>query len=370
MGWLSIYISGMIRAMKTTASANYWLNMASLARRQRLLRPLVVTYYLTTRCNLNCVYCEDFGARRNAQAHPPVPLEQAMRVLGVIRTATDAVILTGGEPLLHPQIDDLVEQARLGLGLRLTMLTNASLLHQHEAVLPHLERLVISLDMLDPVAWSQVIHTPVETAQRILENIQIYAAQQKRYGYRLILNCVVTPQTLAQARELLDFARAHHVLVSFSPQAVQNWPHYGLLVEREYKDFLTWLLQEKERGAPLVASRAYLRTLLEFKPYSCYPTLAPRVLPDGGLIYPCRPVERDDNGHGGRPCNLLEVSHWEEAARRAVDEYGQPPTLCSTCFQQCYAESSLMQTHPLGWLEEVLRFPPARQADLITYAPG
>src|SRR5512133_4074654 len=132
------------------ATTNYWYNLLALLRGKHMLRPLAVTYYVTTLCNLNCAYCEDFGARRNTHNIPPPPLEDALKVMRVIRTATDRVILTGGEPLIHPQIDALVQRARRELGFRgITMLTNASLLHEHEAILAHVSRLVISLDSTD-----------------------------------------------------------------------------------------------------------------------------------------------------------------------------------------------------------------------------
>jgi MoaA/NifB/PqqE/SkfB family radical SAM enzyme len=353
------------------SSANYGSNLIALLRRERYLRPLAVTYYLTTHCNLNCVYCEDFGARRNPGNLPPLPLEDALRILRVIRTGTDQVILTGGEPLLHPQIDELVSRARRELRFHgITMLTNASLLHEHEALLPHLSRLVVSLDTTDAERWSTIINVPLRTTERILENIRTYAAAQHRFGYRMIINCVLTSQTLPGARAVLDFCVQHNLLVSFSPQAVQNWPHYDLLVSSEYKSFLTELMARKEQGAPVLGSRAYLRTLLDFHPYACYPTLVPRVLPTGELVYPCRPIERDNNGHGGHPCNLLQVKDWQEVQQHAVDRFGAPPMLCTSCFQQCFAEPSLMQAHPIEWLREQLAFPASRAGGLSTFAPG
>ena len=354
----------------TSSRLNYLTNLLLLLGGRRMLRPLVVTYYLTTRCNLNCAYCEDFGARRNGQALPPLPLAEALGVLKVVRSATDRLILTGGEPLLHPQIEALVEGAARKLGFHLTMLTNASLLHEHEGVLPHLERLVISLDTLDTALWSGMINAPLATAERILENIRTYAAQQQRWGYQMMLNCVLTPQTLPGVKKLLDFAREHKLLVAFSPQAVQNWPSYDLLVSAEYKQVLAYLLAEKDQGAPIAGSRAYFNTLLQFKTYACYPTLSPRILPDGGLIFPCRPVEREDTGHGGHSANLLTVGSWNRAMRQALDDYGQPPLLCSSCFQQCYAEPSLLQSQPLDWLVEQIRYPASRKAGLTSFAPG
>lgn len=350
---------------------NYGYNLTNLLLGKRLLRPLAVTYYVTTRCNLNCAYCEDFGARRNEQNKPPLALEDALRVLRVIRSATDQVILTGGEPLLHPQIDELIRRTRREVGFRgLTLLTNGSMLHDHEALLPHVTRLVISLDSVEAQQWSEIINMPLHTTQRIFENIKTYAAQQRRHGYRMVLNCVITPQTLPGARAVLAFCREHSLLVSFSPQAVMNWPSYDLLVSKEYKDFLAELIDAKQRGAPILGSLAYLRTLLDFHPYACYPTLVPRVLPDGALVYPCRPIEKDNNGHGGQPCNLLDVRNWDEAARLSVAAYGQPPLVCSSCFQQCFAEPSLMQARPFAWLSEWLRFPASRTAGLTTFAPG
>lgn len=354
----------------SSASINYALNMIRLLCGQQLLRPLIVTYYVTTWCNLNCAYCEDFGAKRNGSNLPPLALEDSMRILKVIRSATDEVILTGGEPLLHPQIDELVGRARRELGLRLTMLTNAALLHEHEAVLPYLNRLVISLDSTDAAFWAGIIQMPTPTADRIMENIAVYARQQRKHGYKMIVNCVLSPETMPGVPAILAFCKQHQILVSFSPQAVMNWPAYELWVSDKYKAVVRGLIEEKKRGGPILGSLAYLRTMLGFQPYACYPSLAPRILPNGDLSYPCRPIEKDNHGHGGLPCNLLEVKDWHQAISMAVEAYGQPPLLCASCYQQCFAEPSLMQAHPLNWLAECLRFPASRKANLSTFAPG
>jgi MoaA/NifB/PqqE/SkfB family radical SAM enzyme len=353
-----------------SASTNYALNLIKLFHGQQLLNPLIVTYYVTTWCNLNCTYCEDFGARRNAQNLPPLALEDSLHILKVIRSATDQVILTGGEPLLHPQIDELVARAHNELKLKLTMLTNAALLHEHEDVLPHIRRLVISLDSTDTAFWSTVIQAKPNTASRILENITHYAALQQKHGYRMIINCVISPETLSGVPDVLNFCKQHNLLVSFSPQAVMNWPNYDLLVSPEYKSLVANLIEEKKHGAPILGSMPYLKTMLTFYPYACYPTLAPRIMPNGDLSYPCRPIEKDNNGHGGLPCNLLEVGNWDHAVELALDAYGNPPKHCASCFQQCFAEPSLMQAYPLKWLHEWVHFSASRKGELNTFAPG
>ena len=354
----------------SSSAQNYLLNLAKLARGDRVLRPLVATYYVTTQCNFNCAYCEYFGARRNPQAEEQLDLDRAMCVLSIIRTGVDSLIVTGGEPLLHPDIDALIDRARRDLKFRhLTLLTNGSLLPQHEAILPALDRLVISLDSTDAGVWSQIIGAAPGLAHDVLSNIRTYAARQGEWGYRLIVNCVITPQTLPQVRTILDFCEEHNLLVSFSPQAVNNWPHYDLLTAQAYRDFLQHLIDRKQRGAPVLGSRDYFVMLRDFTPYACYPLLVPRIMPNGDLVYPCRPIELSGTTRGGRPCNLLHVNSWHEAIRIALREYDSPPQTCTSCFQQCFAEPSLLQAHPLSLLRE-LRYAASRQGAVWTHAPG
>jgi MoaA/NifB/PqqE/SkfB family radical SAM enzyme len=354
----------------TSSTQNYFLNLARLLRGDRLLRPLVATYYATTQCNLNCAYCEYFGARRNAQAEEQLGLEDALHVLRVIRTGVDSLIITGGEPLLYPDIDDLVSRARRELKFRqLTLLTNGRLLPQHEMLLASLDRLVISLDSVDADQWSRLINVSPAVADSLLDHIRTYAAQQRKYRYRLIVNCVLTPQTLSGAPEVLEFCVRHHILISFSPQAVNNWPHYDLLVSPAYRDFIRQLIERKQHGAPILGSVDYLHTLLDFAPYACYPLLVPRIMPNGDLVYPCRPIERGQVAQGGRPCNLLDVQSWDEALQLALRAYDSPPETCASCFQQCFAEPSLLQTNPLSLLRELL-YAPSRRGSVWTHAPG
>jgi MoaA/NifB/PqqE/SkfB family radical SAM enzyme len=355
----------------TGITRNYLTNLTRLLRGDRVLRPLAVAYYVTTQCNLNCAYCEDFGQERNEQGAPSLSLKDALRVLSVVRSGTDHLILTGGDPFLYPNLLPLATHARQELGFRhLTLQTNGLLLAQNEDLLPLLDRLVISLDSTDPALSSTLSGVPQEMAQTILDNVRAYALRQRELGVRFVVNCVISPESLPRAAQVLDFCAQHELLVSFSPQAVNNWPRYELLVSDQYSEFLEELLDRKRRGAPILGSTAYLRTLLDMAPFSCYPILVPRVMPDGALIYPCRPIEKTGLAHGGRPCNLLDVDSWTEALRISAGEYGPPPRVCSSCFQQCFAEPALMQARPLSLLHEWLRYRASRRGRLASFAPG
>lgn len=353
---------------------NYLLNLFDLARGQQILRPLVAVFHLTGRCNLNCAYCEDYGARRpsNELAELGVlSLAEAGQVLTILRQATPNLILTGGEPLLYPHIDALAAQAKSNHHFRhLTLLTNGLLLSRHLNLLPWLDRLVISLDSLDTQRWGQMIGLNQQAAQTIIHTISEVATQQTEHGFKLIVNCVVTPETLDEATAVLDFCLERHIGFAFSPQSFNNWPRYELLTAQAYRAFVERVIAHKKQGHPILGSLAYLKLARDFQSYRCYPTLVPRVLPNGDLIYPCRPIERSQTGHGGRPCNLTRAISWAEAIGQAAIRFGSPPESCTSCFQQCYAEPSLMQAQPLWWGWEWLAYPTSRRGQLHTFAPG
>jgi MoaA/NifB/PqqE/SkfB family radical SAM enzyme len=345
--------------------STYTHNLLCLQGGQRTLNPRLAIYYVTTHCNLNCIYCEDFGARRNGSA-VTTTLEDAKKILTVIRSGIQNLWLTGGEPLLSPHILDLITYARRDLKFReLSLITNGTLLSAHLDLLPFLDRLTVSLDSIDPSALTSV-SLPNVQAKAVLSAIETATPLQKTHGFKLILNAVITPETLPHMDALLEFCTAHQVLFSFSPQAANNWPRYELLVSPEYRAFIERAITLKKRGAPILGSTVYLKTLLKQTPYSCYPTITPRIAPDGWLIYPCLPMEKDGGMQGGRPVNLRDVSTWDEAWAAAKRLFGEAPSSCTSCFQQCYAEPSLMQSRPLTWALERIR----TGVDLGTYAPG
>lgn len=364
-------------------------NLFKLTRGDFTLAPRLAVYYVTMQCNLNCAYCEEFGSRRNHQVTQNPTFENAKRILKVIRTGVDRLWLTGGEPLMAPRILDLLDYARNDLNFReISLITNGTLLKDvvaslREAIpkstrgllraeerrprndmLSLLDRLIISLDSTDPQALGMV-SVPDAYAETVIANAREAASLQKEYNFKLILNAVITPETLPGMDKLLAFCAENNAQISFSPQSVNNLPRYELVTSPEYRAFVEKIIQLKKQGAPILGSVSYFKTLIDQTPYECYPTLVPRIMPDGWLAYPCRPMEKAGGEQGGRAVNLLDVQTWDEAWRIAKEKYGEVPTACVSCFQQCYAEPSLMQAHPFEYLTERLR-----GNDVSAYAPG
>jgi len=70
--------------------------------------PLLAHLIPIRRCNLSCTYCNEFD-----DFSKPVPVEQMLlRVDQLGNLGTSVITISGGEPLLHPQLDDIIQHMR------------------------------------------------------------------------------------------------------------------------------------------------------------------------------------------------------------------------------------------------------------------
>jgi len=86
-------------------------------------RPIVAQIIPTRRCNLSCTYCNEFD-----RTSAPVPVEELRRRIDrLVELGTTIITLSGGEPLLHADVDGIVRHIRRR-GAIATIITNGSLL--------------------------------------------------------------------------------------------------------------------------------------------------------------------------------------------------------------------------------------------------
>jgi MoaA/NifB/PqqE/SkfB family radical SAM enzyme len=100
------------------------------------------------RCNLSCAYCNEYD-----DVSKPVPLEEMLRRIDdLARLGTSIITISGGEPLLHPELDAIIGRIRHH-GKMAGMITNGYLLmperiqRLNQAGLDHMQ---ISIDNVNP----------------------------------------------------------------------------------------------------------------------------------------------------------------------------------------------------------------------------
>lgn len=84
-------------------------------------------------CNLRCPFCHNAGLVRTPTAESNAE-DEVLRYLSKRRGILDGVCVTGGEPLLHPDLPELLEKIK-ALGYLIKLDTNGSLPHRLDAVL-------------------------------------------------------------------------------------------------------------------------------------------------------------------------------------------------------------------------------------------
>ena len=100
------------------------------------------------RCNLSCTYCNEYD-----DFSDPVPVDEMLRRIDHLgRLGTSVITISGGEPLLHPELDQIVARIRR-TGAIAGMITNGYLLmpdrieRLNKAGLDHMQ---ISIDNVMP----------------------------------------------------------------------------------------------------------------------------------------------------------------------------------------------------------------------------
>lgn len=110
--------------------------------------PLLVHIIPVRRCNLACTYCNEFD-----DFSKPVPTEEMFeRVDRLGAMGTSIITISGGEPLLHPDLDAIVARIRKN-GIMAGLITNGYLLVADRIKALNragLEYLQISIDNVNP----------------------------------------------------------------------------------------------------------------------------------------------------------------------------------------------------------------------------
>jgi len=113
--------------------------------------PLAIVY-VTDRCNSKCVTCDYW---KYGQTNFPV--ERAQRLAPELKNlGVQVVLLSGGEPLLHPRWAEVATPWRAA-DLRLWLLTSGLSLHKHAPQVSELcERVTVSLDGATPETYHAI----------------------------------------------------------------------------------------------------------------------------------------------------------------------------------------------------------------------
>jgi MoaA/NifB/PqqE/SkfB family radical SAM enzyme len=159
--------------------------------------PLLAQLVVIRRCNLSCGYCNEYDDHS-----PPIPVEELIaRVDHLADLGCLVLTLTGGEPFMHPKLDEVVAHA-VSRGMVVTSISNAYPItrgwidRMNDAGLSLLQ---VSVDNIEPNDVSQKSWSKIKKRLLLL---------QEHAKFKLNINAVLGSSPPEQARHLIDEIRS------------------------------------------------------------------------------------------------------------------------------------------------------------------
>jgi MoaA/NifB/PqqE/SkfB family radical SAM enzyme len=289
--------------------------------RTKVVAPYAVTFYVTHKCNLACSYC--------TQKEPDVfsdelSTAETIGLLKRIRKETDSIVITGGEPTLRADIEELVEAARFACKFRSVLLiTNGTLLDRKPRILRAVTGLVVSLDALsaDP---TNPLSKPA-ALPKVLENLAL-AKEPLGSPRRITISTVIEEWNLGEVERLLDWCGEQGFIFAAQSAQTEKMPNLALLGNPRYQALVDKIIERRRQGVqPINGTPRTIETLLRFGSFECYPTMFPRVYPNGDVFYPCEPLHKVAG-------NLLRDGSLKKIFARGKKIYGDIPPCQGVCY--------------------------------------
>ena len=234
---------------KTLQSRGYLHSENNLDRPHRQPSLTSLFLHITDRCNLNCVHCYVNPAVGGPRRDLPADLVSQL-VDEFVMAGGDAITVSGGEPLLHPEIERILADAASKVSIWL--LTNGTLIDRDWAKrLSDLHlRVQISVDGSCPEVHDGI--RGVGSFDRAMRSVKLL--QEAGLSERLNFSTTVMQQNVDNVTEIISLAEALSVpFVRFAPvrkwgTAETTWVNTGLgLTPADHERFYeAAILRQKE----------------------------------------------------------------------------------------------------------------------------
>jgi len=281
-------------------------------------RPLVVSFEVTHSCTADCLHCDKGGIKRKPAGLLRAPDYARLRA----QLKPMAVQLSGGEPLLRKDLEEIVRAVKEPSGLPYTILVTNGRLFTEEKYLAlralGVNQFSISLDFPD------ARHDNFRRSPGLYEHLSTLVPKLAAHGFDdVALNTAITRDNLASLLNIYDRAHEWGVSISFSaytPLRTHSMDHYisspaDLLLLRQTLDEL---LSLKGRDGVIANSSWTLSGIHDFFVHGTIPGCkAGRrflvVTPTGGL----------------RACSMFQDTY---ASPEEILKKWVPKNTCGECY--------------------------------------
>ena len=234
------------------------------------LWPISVTVHLTDRCNHSCNWC--WFSRSDAE----LEISKVIDTLSdfVAMGAREIIVSGGGEPLLHPDVDNLLYYLVSQHRVHRRLYTNGSLLNRHRLVEDAFDYVRVSLDAGGEELHSRLHGTCRGSYRRILASLSEMAARKR--SLLVGVSVVVTTFNIDSLKQLTQDCRSFSVSYALFKPLMRGLIRESAPVVPETEPGMSVFAR-----CPLSASTQTLPSLPEAFASKCL-TIAP-----DSCVYPC-----------------------------------------------------------------------------------
>jgi MoaA/NifB/PqqE/SkfB family radical SAM enzyme len=334
-------------ALATTAKS-IAKNFMRVRRGDHTLIPPYFIWTMHNACNFRCSYCDNHSGKKYFDLPNEGALNtvQSKKLLRIIRKDITGIYFCGGEPTLRADLPELTDYAH-GLNYFPLMInTNGSRFHKmltdarYSKWLKQMDIIIVSLDALNNDKLSDVWGIKKDICEQVMVNILALRRLQPKVRFKLMVNTVITPETISEAESILDWANDLGIWFSPVPMNCGANVNEKLTALPEYRTLCAKILRRKKEGFKILGSLRLLENLLYSKKIVCRPSLKPHVDIDGSLIWPCKtksnitPVK----------INLLQHGSFDSAYASAAKMIN-PANIHGPGPGQCGADCNWMQNY-------------------------
>lgn len=319
--------------------ASYVLTQKYVRRRKRY--PLVLMLEPLFRCNLECAGCGkiQFPEEILKQALTP---EQCLRA--VDECGAPIVSIPGGEPLIHPQIEEIAE----GLIARkkyVYLCTNAILLKKKLDRFRPSKYLTFSVHM-DGLKEE---HDHAVCREGVFEAAADAIREALRRGFRVTTNTTLfegaDPERVRRMFDYLTELGVEGMTISpgYSYEKAPDQEHF--LKRTRTKELFSKILSPAKKGWKFNQSPLFLRFLKGLENYPCTPWGNP-TYNVFGWQKPCYLLS--DGGYAETFRELMEETEWEKYGTGSAGGTGRYER-CADCMVHCGYEASAVDDTFSSW---------------------
>ena len=213
-----------------------------------------IAWEITRRCNLNCVHCRS-SSKLEVNDHPDFSLDEAKRVLDDISSfAQPVVVLSGGEPLLRPDVFDIAAYGNKK-GLRMCLATNGTLVT--EEICHNIKKSGIRMVSLSLDGSSAEVHDNFRNQKGAFDGTIKAAGLFRKHGIEFLINSSFTKRNQEEIPKIYKLAKELGATAWYMFMIVPTGRGQDILAElispEDYEELLNWHYDmEKEEEDMLV----------------------------------------------------------------------------------------------------------------------